>query len=146
MKRMKTLILGIAATAGVLLPLADANAWIAAGRGGFAVGGYHGGAYYHPGGCYGCGAAAGAVAGVMVGAAVASAARPTVIVDQPTYVAQQPIYVNQSNAPLGTQFATLPAGSRNMVVNGVSYYQNGATWYKPYFGSSGVYYEVVPAP
>ena len=33
-----------------------------------------------------------------------------------------------------------------MVVNGVHYYQSGPTWYKPYYGSSGVYYEVVPAP
>ena len=33
-----------------------------------------------------------------------------------------------------------------MVVNNVQYYQNGATWYRPYFGSAGVYYEVVPAP
>ena len=33
-----------------------------------------------------------------------------------------------------------------VVVNGTTYYQAGPTWYKPYFGSSGVYYEVVPAP
>ena len=48
--------------------------------------------------------------------------------------------------PLGTQVAALPGGSRSMVVNGVNYYQAGPTWYKPYYGSSGVYYEVVPAP
>ena len=46
MKQIKILVLGIAATAGVLVPLADANAWVAAGRGyggrGFvAAGGYH---------------------------------------------------------------------------------------------------------
>jgi hypothetical protein len=40
----------------------------------------------------------------------------------------------------------LPPGAGSMVVNGVTYYQAGPTWYKPYFGSSGVYYEVVPAP
>ena len=34
----------------------------------------------------------------------------------------------------------------DMVVNGTHYYQAGPNWYKPYFGSSGVYYEVVPAP
>ena len=33
MKHVKTLILGIAASASVLVPLADANAWVAAGRG-----------------------------------------------------------------------------------------------------------------
>ena len=48
--------------------------------------------------------------------------------------------------PFGTQLAALPGGARSMVVNGVNYYQAGPTWYKPYFGSSGVYYEVVPAP
>ena len=47
MKQIKILVLGIAATAGVLIPLTDANAWVAAGRGyggrGFvAAGGYHG--------------------------------------------------------------------------------------------------------
>ena len=33
MTHLKTLILGVAATASVLVPLADANAWVAAGRG-----------------------------------------------------------------------------------------------------------------
>lgn len=160
MKQIKILVLGIAATAGVLVPLADANAWVAAGRGyggrGFVAAGgyhgaYHGGAYYHPAyhpaGCYGCGAAVGAVAGMAVGAAVASAARPTtVVVAQPAYVAPQPVYVAQGNVPIGTQYAALPSGAQSMVVNGVNYYQSGPTWYKPYFGSSGVYYEVVPAP
>lgn len=149
MKQIKILILGIAATAGVLVPLADANAWVAAGRGwggrgGVAVGGFHGGAYYHPAyhpaGCYGCGAAVGAVAGMAVGAAVASAARPT------TVVVAQPTYVVQGNVPIGTQYAALPSGAQSMVVNGVNYYQSGSTWYKPYFGSSGVYYDVVAAP
>lgn len=162
MKQIKTLVLGIAATAGALVPLADANAWVAAGRGyggrGFvAAGGYHGGAYYHggvyyhpayhPTGCYGCGAVVGAVAGMAVGAAIASTARPaTIVVAQPAYVAPQPVYVAQGNVPIGTQYAALPSGAQSMVVNGVNYYQSGPTWYKPYFGSSGVYYEVVPAP
>ncbi len=156
MNQIKTLILAIAAMAGVLAPLADAKAWVAAGRGyggrGFvAAGGYHGGAYYHPAyhpaGCYGCGAAAGAVAGLAVGAAVASAARPaTVVVTQPAYIAPQPVYVAQGYVPIGTQFAALPAGAQSMVVNGTNYYQSGPTWYKPYFGSNGVYYEAVPAP
>ena len=154
MKRMKTLVLGVAITASGLAPLHDANAWIAAG--GWHGGGYyHGAAYFHPyyhGGCYGCGAAAGAVAGLavgaMAGAAIANASRPaTVVVQQPApVVVQQPAYYTQGNLPIGTQVAALPAGSTSMVVNGVNYYQRGPTWYKPYFGSSGVYYEVVPAP
>ena len=50
------------------------------------------------------------------------------------------------NRPVGAHLPALPSGSRSMVVNNVQYYQNGATWYRPYFGSAGVYYEVVPAP
>ena len=152
MKQIKTLILGVAVIAATLVPLSSANAWVAAAggwRGGaVAVGGYHPyHPYYRPAGCYGCGAAAGAVAGMAVGAAIADANRPpTVVVQQPAVVVQQPVYPVQANMPLGTQLATLPGGARSMVVNGVNYYQYGPTWYKPYFGSSGVYYEVVPAP
>lgn len=159
-KQLKTLILGVAALTSVIAPFNDASAWVAAGRGyggrGFvaAGGGYHGfyhGGYYHGGGCYGCGAAAGAVAGLavgaMAGAAIASASQPTpVYVQQPAVVVQQPTYYPPGYQPIGTQFAVLPAGSHSMVVNGVNYYQNGVNWYKPYFGSSGVYYEVVQAP
>ena len=66
MNSIKSVLLGISAAASLLVPVADSNAWVAAargwgGRGAVAVGGYHGG-YYHAGGCWGCGAAAGAVA------------------------------------------------------------------------------------
>ena len=72
MHSIKTTLLGIVTATSVLAPIADAEAWVAAargwgGRGAVAVGGYHG-AYYHGGGCWGCGAAAGAVAGLAVGA------------------------------------------------------------------------------
>lgn len=157
MKQMKTVILGIAVIASVLVPLSDANAWVAVargwgGRGVVAVGHPYYGGYYHGGGCYGCGAAAGAVAGLAVGAvagaAIADASRPaTVVVQQPsTVVIQQPAYAVHGHLPIGTQVAALPPGSSSMVVNGANYYQSGRTWYKPFFGSSGVYYEVVPAP
>jgi hypothetical protein len=150
MNPFKTLVLGLALGAGFLVPMSTAHAWIAAGggwRGGaVAVGGYHPyHPYYRPAGCYGCGAAVGAVAGLAVGAAVADASRPTVVVQQPVVVQPAP-YVVQGGMPLGTQIAALPGGARSMVVNGVNFYQYGSTWYKPYFGSSGVYYEVVPAP
>jgi hypothetical protein len=139
-----------AAIVAALVGAMNANAWVAAARGGFgghtvvaAGGGYHG-AYYHSNGCNGCGAAAGAVAGLAVGvaagAAIADASHPT------TVVVQQTTYAAQGNVPLGTQVAVVPPGSTNEVVNGVTYYQSGPTWYKPYYGSSGVYYEVVPAP
>lgn len=152
MKQIKTLIFGAAVVAGALVPLSDANAWIAAAggwRGGaVAVGGYHPyHPYYRPAGCYGCGAAVGAVAGMAVGAAIADASRPaTVVVQQPAVVVQPAPYMVQGDMPLGTQIAALPVGARSMVVNGANFYQFGNTWYKPYFGSSGVYYEVVPAP
>lgn len=151
MKQIKTLVLGVAVVAGSLIPLSAANAWIAAAggwRGGaVAVGGFHPyHPYYRPAGCYGCGAAAGAVAGMAVGAAIADASRPAVVVQQPAVVVQAPPVIVQSGMPLGTQLAALPGDARSMVVNGVHYYQSGPTWYKPYFGSSGVYYEVVPAP
>jgi hypothetical protein len=151
MKQIKTLVLGVAVVAGSLIPLSAANAWIAAAggwRGGaVAVGGFHPyHPYYRPAGCYGCGAAAGAVAGMAVGAAIADASRPAVVVQQPAVVVQPPPVIVQSGMPLGTQLAALPGDARSMVVNGVHYYQSGPTWYKPYFGSSGVYYEVVPAP
>jgi hypothetical protein len=152
MKQIKTLVLGAALVAGALVPLSGAHAWVAAAggwRGGaVAVGGFHPyHPYYRPPGCYGCGAAVGAVAGMAVGAAVADAYRPaTVVVQQPAVVMPPPAYVVQGGMPLGTQLAALPGGARSMVVNGVNYYQAGPTWYKPYFGSSGVYYEVVPAP
>jgi hypothetical protein len=153
MKQFKTIFLGLALITSTLLPLTDANAWVAAGgyHGAVVVGGYHPAYYhpaYHPAGCYGCGAAAGAVAGMAVGAAIASAARPpTVVVQQPaTVYVQQPTYVAQGYMPIGTQMASLPDGSRSMIVNGINYYQYGATWYQPLYGSSGVYYQVVPAP
>ena len=90
----------------------------------------------------------------MAGAAIANASKPATVVvqqpayvvQQPSYVVQQPAYVVQGNLPVGTQVASLPPGASSMVVNGTNYYQSGPTWYKPYFGSSGVYYEVVPAP
>jgi hypothetical protein len=57
--------------------------------------------------------------------------------------AQQP---QEDIAPLGAEVTTLPPGCKAHIVNGVQLYQCGDTWYKPYFGGSGVYYEVVPQP
>jgi hypothetical protein len=152
MKHTKTSLIGLALAAGLLASPGGANAWVAAaggyGRGAVAVGGYHPAYYHPPTGCYGCGAAAGAVVGMAVGAAVVSASQPkTVVVAQPAVVyAPPPGYYAPGNLPLGSQFAVLPPGSNSMVVNGVTLYQNGPTWYRPFYGSSGVYYEVVPAP
>jgi len=156
-KQLNTYVFGIVVLSTVFFSLQNAYAWVAA-RGGYhgrgfvaAGGGYHGG-YYHHDGCYGCGAA-GLAVGAMAGAAIANASKPTVVVQQPAVVVQQPATVVQQpavvthgNYPIGTQLANLPAGSKSMEVNGVHYYQSGPTWFKPYFGSSGVYYEAVAAP
>jgi hypothetical protein len=155
MKKFKRYGLGILLLLSIIMPLQEAMAWVAArggyGRRGFVAAGpgYHG--YDH--GCYGCGAAAGLAVGAITGAAIANARKPDtvyvdqpVVVQQPAVIVQQPAPATQTNYPLGTQFAELPPGSRSMVVNGVNYYQDGPVWYKPFFGSSGVYYEVVAAP
>jgi hypothetical protein len=46
----------------------------------------------------------------------------------------------------GTQVTMLPPGSVAINVNGTTEYECGPVWYMPYFGSNGVYYEVVPPP
>lgn len=151
MMQGRTGFIGLVLAAGLLASAGTTHAWVAAG--GFYHPVYHP-AYYHPpyyhppSTCYGCGAAAGAVVGMAVGAAVASAARPTTVVVQPapTVYVQQPSYYVDGSVPIGSQFAVLPPGATSMVVNGVNYYQSGPNWYKPYFGSSGVYYQVVLAP
>lgn len=91
---------------------------------------------------WGWGAADGAIAGLAVGAAIGSAASQpsTVVVDNTTVVQPPPAF------PAGTKVTVLPEGSQVRNVDGSPIYQNGSTWYKPYFGSNGVYYEVVPAP
>jgi hypothetical protein len=90
--------------------------------------------YYHAG-CYDCAGAvaAGAVVGVAAGAAIAStAARPA----YPAY----PAYA------VGVNYATIPAGAVVVQRYGVQYYQVGTTWFRPYYGANGVYYQVVAAP
>lgn len=136
------------------------NTYVAGGH----WGGYYGhvGYYGHPygywgnscGGAWAAGAAAGAITGLATGAAIANADRPqTVVVNPaplyvdpaPVYVTPPPVYV--APAPLMNSIVmTLPVGAQSINVGGVQYYQAGATWYRPYFGSNGVYYEVVPTP
>jgi hypothetical protein len=104
--------------------------------------GYPGYAPYHPpvgvvGGCYNCGVSAGAVAagvavGAVAGAAVATAAtRPVVVA--PAY-------------PVGVNYSVLPPAAVVSSIGGVTYYNVGPTWFRPYYGANGVYYTVVPAP
>jgi hypothetical protein len=87
----------------------------------------------------------------MVGAAAASSS-PDVIVEQPTTtVIQQTQPAQQAQtvpgAPAyGTTVTTLPSGCIERDVKGIKAYQCGQVWYRPYFGQSGVYYEVVSPP
>ncbi|MET0531467.1 MAG: hypothetical protein ABW003_24570 [Microvirga sp.] len=137
---------------------APASAWFAARGfgGGFRAGGFDrfgavgwhgagavgwhgaGAVGWHGVGCYGCGVwhsavpyawPAGAVAaglgGLAAGAAIGAAA---------------------ASYPAGTDIAVLPAGCALTPVAAVNYYRCGPSWYRPYFGGSGLYYRAVPAP
>ena len=99
---------------------------------------------YGGGGDWGWGVADGAIAGLAVGAAIDASSQPsTVIIEQQAPVPQQTVV----GAPAyGTQVTTLPPGCVSRNVNGTMAYECGPIWYRPYFGSSGVYYEVVPPP
>ncbi len=114
--------------------------------------GYHPPAYgYHPPAYYGssgyssgqvaAAGVAGLAVGAMMGAAAASNAAPppptTVVIQQP--MAPPPLM-------LGTSLTYLPGGCVNINISSGQYYECGANWFKPYFGSNGVYYQVVPAP
>lgn len=71
----------------------------------------------------------------------------TVVVEpgsQPPIVEQgSPI---QTVVTTGGQTASLPSGCRNVAVNGGQFYECGQTWYKPFFGPTGVYYQTVASP
>lgn len=89
--------------------------------------------------------AAAGIAGLAVGAMAGSAAAsrqappPTTVVVQ-----QQPMYASQ--LPLGTNLNNLPGGCVSVTVSSTQFYQCGMSWFRPYFGSNGAYYQVVPAP
>ncbi len=48
--------------------------------------------------------------------------------------------------PSGSVYSSLPAGAEAVSINGVQYYVAQGVYYRPYFGSNGVYYEVVSNP
>ena len=148
--------------AGVLLALpTTTNAWVACGRAGW--GGYHrvawGGGCWHGG--YHCGGVstgtavaagfAGLATGAMIGSAVAQANTPAVVVaptpvyTTPYYYAPPPVVVPPA-APIGSIYYSLPPGAQSANINGTQYYVLGSTYYRPYFGNNGVYYEVVANP
>ncbi len=96
-------------------------------------------------GGWGYGAADDALAGMAMGTMIATAASQpsTVVVEQPTTVVQQ---VVPGAPPIGSQVAALPGVCSAINVNGVMAYQCGTSWYRPYFGANGVYYQVVSPP
>ena len=105
--------------------------------------GYHPPVYY--GGGYSSGdVAAAGIAGLAVGAMAGAAAASRPAPAPTTVVVQQPM----TPAPLmlGTSLTYLPGGCVNINISSGQYYECGANWFKPYFGSNGVYYQVVPAP
>jgi uncharacterized protein DUF6515 len=110
----------------------------------------YGGACWHGG--WSCGgvstgtAVAAGVAGLAVGAAVGSAAAQGNQLG--TFVAQpQPVVVVAVQpVPIGTVYYALPSGAQAATIAGQQYYYLGSTYYRPYFGNNGVYYQVVPFP
>ena len=129
MRHIKLTMIVIVA-ASLMLPGFD----VVSARGGGGHGGWSGGRGGHGGGGWGWGIAGAAIAGVLIGAA----AQPqTVIVEE---------QAAPSALPYGTEITTLPPGCVSQNVNGTIVYQCGPVWYRPLFGSNGVYYEVVPPP
>ena len=145
-----------------------AHAWVAAGPRGVAAGGWGGGVayghyggavawnrggYYRPpvavirggyyGGYSGGEVAAAAVAGLAVGAMAGAAVASANSAPPPAYY-QAPAY--PSPMPYGTQVTILPGNCGSAMVGNVEFYQCGPNWFKPYFGNSSVYYQVVLPP
>jgi hypothetical protein len=135
-------------------PHGNSASWSHSSYGGYhppAYGGYHPPAYgYHPPAYYGSSGyssgdvAAAGIAGLAVGAMAGAAAASRPAPAPTTVVVQQPM----APAPLmlGTSLTYLPGGCVNINISSGQYYECGANWFKPYFGSNGVYYQVVPAP
>jgi hypothetical protein len=167
---MKRLILSISLGATVAAPV-PSQAWVSychAGGWGHAsyghVGYTHvgwGGACWHGG--WNCGgvstgtAVAAGMAGLATGAMIGSAASktyvpPVVVAPAPVVVAPAPVVVMpaavvvQPAIPIGSIYYALPADAKGANINGVEYYVANNVYYRPYFGSNGVYYQVVANP
>lgn len=79
-------------------------------------------------------AAVGVVAGATAGAVAAASAPPTTVVVAPTAFV------------IGATLAALPGGCSAVSIAGISYYQCGTAWVRPYMQGASVAYVVVPAP
>lgn len=92
--------------------------------------------------------AAAGVAGLAVGAMAGSSAAKKQQSASSTQTSAPPPQAAAITSPLpvGSKLSSLPPGCTNAVVKSVEYYGCGPNWFKPVFGSSGVYYQVVPQP
>jgi len=106
--------------------------------------GYRPPVYYGSSGYSSGDVAAAGIAGLAVGAMAGAAAASRPAPAPTTVVVQQPM----APAPfaLGTSLTYLPGGCVNINISSGQYYQCGVNWFRPYFGSNGAYYQVVPAP
>jgi len=97
---------------------------------------------------WGWGAADDALAGMMIGAAISSAnSEPsTIIIEEPPANSSGQQAPANAMPQIGTQVTTIPPGAVSKNVNGIMAYECKGVWYRPYFGSSGVYYVVVSPP
>ncbi len=145
--------------------------WNATGENGGTAYGYrapaYGTNYYHSptvvnhysAGCYDCGynngitPAGAAVAGAVVGATAANAANQDAYYNNDyydngnAYGAGYAAGQASNAAPLyGASITSLPPGCSMNASQSGTFYQCGATWYKPNYGANGVYYTVVPPP
>ena len=146
MKKLMSLALLGAALA---LPI-QSDGWVAVGGRGWGGAAWGGGCWHAGWGCGGVStgtAVAAGLTGLAVGAAIgAAAARPTYVV-APSPVVVAPVVAPVQVAPaLGTIYYSLPYGAQSTLIQGQQYYVLGSTFYRPYFGNNGVYYEVVPYP
>jgi hypothetical protein len=48
--------------------------------------------------------------------------------------------------PIGATYSALPAGCAYSPYGGVSYYSCYGSWFRPYYGADGTYYDVVATP
>jgi hypothetical protein len=85
-------------------------------------------------------------AGAAIGAAATRPAyvAPVVVAPAPVVVAPAPVII--APPAIGAIYYTLPNGVQATSINGQQYYVLGSTFYRPYFGNNGVYYQVVPNP
>ncbi|MDD5268163.1 MAG: hypothetical protein PHO08_13705 [Methylococcales bacterium] len=114
-----------------------------------AYGGYHGWGYhppYYSSGYSGGDVAAAGIAGLAVGAMAGAAAASQPPPAPTTVVVEQPMAPPTMAMALGTTLSYLPGNCVNINISSGQYYECGINWFKPYFGSNGAYYQVVPSP